>query len=128
MTPMVIFFISHAIWTFSIPYKNPVLPNHFCLSSMAPKKSVLVKRKRSVSASQESPPPSDNPEKFITREVEWLYPYSLFNRTFIPERGFPNSNAYFNFTIQEKGWMSLCEHPPLGITLVVREFLSNLSF
>ena len=98
------------------------------LSPMAPKKSVPVKRKRLRSTSRAPPPPPNNPEKFISGDVEWLYHDSLSNRTFVLERGFPNCNAYFNFTIPEKGWTRLCEHPPPGIAPVVREFHSNLRF
>ena len=128
MTSMFIFFISHNIWTFSLPSKNLVLPNHFPLSSMAHKKFVLVKRKRSGSTSQAPPPPLDNPKKFVTRDTEQLYHDSLFNRTFVPKRDFPNFIAFFNFTIREKGRTRLCGHPPPGIALVVREFHSNLRF
>ena len=92
---------------------------------MAPKKTVPVKRKR-MGSSLWAPPLLDNPEKFITRDAERLYHDSLFNRTFVPERGISNSNVYFNFIIQEKGWTKLCEHPSPGIAPVVREFHSNL--
>ena len=95
---------------------------------MAPKKLVPMKRKRSGLSSRAPPPLLNNPEKFISRDAERFYHESLFNRTFIPEQGFPNSNAYFNFTIQERGWTKFCEHLLPRIALVVCEFHSNLRF
>ena len=95
---------------------------------MAPKKSVLVKRKRTRSSLRAPSPTPDNLEKFITRDAESLYHNSLYNKTFVLERGFPNSNAYFSFVIQEKGWTKLCEHPLVGIALIVCEFYSNPRF
>ena len=53
------------------------------------------------------PPPLpslDDPRRFISREVERLYQESVCIRSFILERGFPTSNAFFNFTILTKGW------------------------
>ena len=41
---------------------------------------------------------------------------------------FLDSNVYFKFLIQEKGWIKLCEHPLPGIAPVVREFHSNQQY
>ena len=94
---------------------------------MAPKKIVPQKR-RTESSSRTPPPLPEDLEKFITYEAEWLYHESLYNSTFVQKCGFPTSNVYFTFMIENKGWTKLCEHPPPGIALVVREFHSNLRF
>ena len=57
-----------------------------------------------------------------------LYHESLYNITFVVEHGIPYSNVYFNFMIQEKGWTIFCAHPQPRISLIVREFRSNLQF
>ena len=95
---------------------------------MAPKKIVLAKRHRTGSTSQAAPPPSDDPRRFIYREAEWLYHESLCIRSFISERGFLTSNAFFNFTIQTRGWQNLCPPSTLGVAPVIRELYSNLPF
>ena len=95
---------------------------------MAPRKSILAKRQQSDSTSQATPPPPEDPHRFISREAERIYHESLFNRSFIPERGFPTSNAFFNFTIQNRGWQTLCAPPVPGVTPVVQEFHSNMPF
>ena len=91
-------------------------------TSMAPKKSTLAKRQRSSSTSRVAPPPSEDPHRFISREVEQINHESLFNRSFVPERGFPTSNAFFNFNIQNRGLQTLCAPPISGVASVVREF------
>ena len=96
------------------------------VTTMAPKKTVLAKRHCSDSTSQATPTPSDDPHRFISREVERLYHESLCIRSFVPERGFPTSNAFFNFTIQTQGWQSLCASLTPGVAPIVREFYSNL--
>ena len=96
--------------------------------SMALKKTVLEKRKMAGSSSLVPPLSPENPDKFITLEAKKLYHESLYNRTFIARRGFSNSNVYFNFMIQENGWTKFCEHPPLVIASVVKEFHSNLRY
>ena len=96
---------------------------------MAPKKSVPAKQHRSSSTSQADPPSSDDdPCRFISREAERLYHELLYNRSFIPEWGFPTSNAFFNFSIQNRGWQTLCAPPTPGVASIVREFHSNLRF
>ena len=94
--------------------------------SMAPKKTVPEKRTRKGSSSVVPPPPHENPKKIITLEAEKLYHESLYNRTLVAEHGFPDSNVYFKFLIQEKGWTKFCEHPPPRIAPVVWE--SNLRY
>ena len=74
------------------------------VTTMAPKKTVPAKRRRSGSTSRVAPPPPDDLRRFISWEAERLYHESLCIRSFIPERGFPTSNAFFNFTIQSRGW------------------------
>ena len=95
---------------------------------MAPKKTVLPKRHRSGSTSRAAPPPSDNSRRFISREAEQLYHESLCIHSFVMEWGFPTSNAFFNFTIQTRGWKTLWAPPTPKVALVVREFHSNLRF
>ena len=75
---------------------------------MAPRKSTPAKRQQSDSTSRATPPPYEDPHRFISREVERIYHKSLFNRSFVLERGFPTSNAFFNFTIKNRGWQTLC--------------------
>ena len=72
-------------------------------TTMVPKKTVPAKRHRSCST-------------------------SLCNRSFVPERGFPTSNAFFNFTIHTRGWQTLCAPPTPEVASVVQEFHSNLRF
>ena len=72
--------------------------------------------------------PLENPEKFITLEMEKLYHESLYNKAFLAEPGFPNSNVYFNFTTHDKGWTKFCENPLPRIAPVVKEFHSNLRY
>ena len=75
-----------------------------------------------------APPPPEDPHRFISREAERIYHESLFNRSFILECGFPTSNAFFNFTIQNRNWQTLCVPPVPRVAPVVREFHSNLPF
>ena len=75
-----------------------------------------------------APPPQEDPRRFISREAERLYHELLCIRSFVLERGFPTSNTFFNFTIQTKGWQTLCALSTPGVALVVREFHSNLRF
>ena len=98
------------------------------VTTMVPKKTIPAKRHRSGSTSREAPPPPDDLHRFISREVERLYHKSLCIRSFVPERGFPTSNAFFNFTIQSRGWQTLCAPPTPGVAPVVREFYYNLPF
>ena len=95
---------------------------------MAPKKTVLAKQLRSGSTSKAAPPSPDDLRRFISWEAERLYHESLCNRSFVSTRGFPTSNAFFNFTIQTKGWQTQCVSPTPGVALVVREFNSNQFF
>ena len=95
---------------------------------MVPTKTVPAKRIRSDSTSWEAPPPLDDQRRFISREAKWLYHELLCIRSFVLERGFPTSNAFFNFAIQTKAWQTLCAPPTPGVALVVREFHSNLLF
>ena len=97
-------------------------------TSMALRKSTLAKRQRSGSTSQSAPPPPKDPHRFISWEVKRIYHESLFNRSFIPERGFPTSNAFFKFTIQNHSWQTLYAPPVPEVAPVVREFHSNLPF
>ena len=94
---------------------------------MAPKKTIPTKRHRSGSTSQAAPPPPDDPRCFISREVEQLYHESLCICYFVPERGFPTSNAFFNFTIQTRGWQTTCSPTP-RVAPVIRKLYSNLPF
>ena len=95
---------------------------------MAPKKSVPSKWHRSGSTSWADPPPPNDPRQFISREAERLYHESLYNCSFIPKRGFPTSNAFFNFSIQNRGWQTLYAPSTPGMASIVREFHSNLRF
>ena len=95
---------------------------------MAPRKSILAKRQRFGSTSRAAPPPLEYPHRFISQEAKWIYHESLFNRSFVLERGFPTSNAFFNFTIQNRSWQTLCAPPVTGVALIMREFHSNLPF
>ena len=95
---------------------------------MAPKKTVLGKQHRSDSTSRATPLPPDDPSRFISQEVERLYHESLCIRSFVSKRGFPTSNAFFNFSIQTKGWQTLCAPPTPRVAPVVREFHSNPCF
>ena len=95
---------------------------------MAPWKLVPVKRQRSGSTSHAAPPPSNDLHRFISREAERVYHESLFNQSFVPERGFPTSNAFFNYTIKNHDWHTLCATPIPVVAPVVREFYSNLPF
>ena len=98
------------------------------MTIMAPKKIVLAKRHRFGSTSQATPPHPDDPSHFISQEVEQLYHESLCIRSFVPEQGFPTSNAFFNFTIQTRGWQTPCAPLTPRVAPVVREFYSNLPF
>ena len=95
---------------------------------MAPKKTIPAKQHRSISTSRGAPPPPDDPPRFISREAERLYHESLCIRSFVPERGFPTSNSFINFTIQTRGWQTLCAPLTPRLALVVQEFHSNLRF
>ena len=75
-----------------------------------------------------APPPPNDLRQFISWEAERLYHESLCNRSFVPERGFLTSNAFFNFTIQTRGWQTLCAPVTPEVAPVVREFHSNLRF
>ena len=93
---------------------------------MANRKSTPTKRQCSDSTSGVAPPPPEDPHRFISREVERIYHESLFNSSFVPERGFPTSNEFFNFTIQNRGWQTLCAPLVPKVASIVREFYSNL--
>ena len=95
---------------------------------MAPRKSIPAKRQRSSSILRATPSPPKDPHRFISRKVERIYHETLFNCSFDSERGFPTSNAFFNFIIQNCGWQTLCAPPVPGVAPVVREFHSNLPF
>ena len=95
---------------------------------MTPRKSTPAKQQRSGSTLRVAPPPPEDPHRFAFREAEQIYHESLFNCSFILERVFPTSNAFFNFTIQNRGWQTLCAPPVPGVAPVVREFHSNLPF
>ena len=95
---------------------------------MVPKKTVPAKRHRFSSTSQATPPPLDDLHRFTSREADRLYHKSLCIRSFVPERGFLTSNAFFNFTIQTRGWLTLGAPPTLGVASVIRVFYANLPF
>ena len=95
---------------------------------MVPKKTVPAKRHRSGSTSRVAPSPPDDPRRFISQEAKRLYHKSLCKHSFVPERGFPTSNAFFNFTIQTRGWHTICAPLIPGVALIVQEFYSNLPF
>ena len=97
-------------------------------TTMAPQKSIPIKRQRSGSTSWAEPPSPEDPHRFISREAELIYHQSLFNCSLVPERGFPTSNAFFNFIIQNRGWKTLYAPPVPGVAPVVREFHSNMPF
>ena len=104
---------------------------HICahrLTSMDPRKSTQAKRQWSGSTSLAAPPPPEDPHRFVSREAERIYHESLFNCSFVLECGFPTSNAFFNFTIKNRIWQTLCAPPVSGVALVVREFHSNMPF
>ena len=82
------------------------------VTTTVPKNTFLTKQHRSGSISQVASPPLDDPRRFISREAERLYHESLCIRSFVSERGFPTLNAFFNFTIQTRGWQTLCAPPP----------------
>ena len=101
------FFPPHDFWP---PFPLPLSFLLLCLqisipqsTTMAPRKSTPAKRQRSDFTSRATPPPPEDPHRFISREVERIYHESLFNRSFISERSFRTSNAFFNFTIQNRG-------------------------
>ena len=98
------------------------------MTIMAPKKVVPAKRHRSGSTSRAAPPPLNNPRHFISREAERLYHELLCIRSCGPEQGFLTSNVFFNFTIQTRGWQTLCAPPTLRVAPVVCELYSNLPF
>ena len=95
---------------------------------MALRKSTSAKRQRSGSTSRVAPPPSEDSHWFVSREAEWIYHESLFNRLFVPKHGFPTSNAFFNFTIPNCGWQTLCAPPVPEVAPVVPKFHFNLPF
>ena len=105
---------------------KPGTPLH--TSPMDLKKTVPQKKRKIGSSSRTPSPLPKDPKKFITDQAERLFHESLYNGTFVPEHGFPTSNVYFTFMIENKGWTKLCEHSPPGIAHVVREFHSNLCF
>ena len=92
------------------------------VTTMVPKKTIPTKQYCSSSTSQAVPPPLEDPLHFISQEAEWLYHESFCIRSFISERGFPTSNAFFNFTIQTRSWQTLCASPTPGVALVILEF------
>ena len=98
------------------------------VTTMAPKKTVPTKRHHSRSTSQVASPPLADPCCFISLEVERLYHELLCICSFIPEQGFLTSNAFFTYTIQTRGWQTLCAPPTPGVAPIVREFYSNLLF
>ena len=106
----------------------PKLGTHLHTSPMALKKTVPQKKRKIRSISRTPPSVPEDPEKFITHEAERLFHESLYNRTFVPKRGVLTSNVYFMIMIEYRGWTKLCEHFPLGIAHVVKEFHSNLLF
>ena len=57
-----------------------------------------------------------------------MYHESLYNYTFVLERGVPTSNLYFTFKIKNRGWIKLCELLPPRIALVVRELHSTETY
>ena len=97
-------------------------------TSMAPRKSTPAKRQRPGSTLRAASPPPEDPHWFISRETEQIYHESLFNRSFVPERGFPIFNAFLNFNIQNRRWQTLCTPLVPEVALVVWEFHSNLLF
>ena len=94
------------------------------VTTMALKKTVPTKRHHSGSTSRATPPSIDDLHHFISREAERLYHESLCIRSFVPERGFLTLNVFFNFTIQNQGWQTLCAPPTPKVASVVREFYS----
>ena len=107
MSKVFFFFTPHL----AILSKNSVFPSHPLSFSMASKKKVLEKRKRTGSSSWVTPPLPDNLNKFITRDAETLYHESLYNRTFVPDHGIQNYNVYFPFMIQVKGYTNFVSIP-----------------
>ena len=89
--------------------------------------TIIAPRKRKTLSKPTPPPPlPQNPGKYFTKAAEDDYPF-LSHTPFFYERGF--TNIAINFANLLKGmrnWNRLCEHPPLGITPVVREFRTNL--
>ena len=98
------------------------------MTTMAPKKTIPTKRYHFGSTSYAEPPPLDDLHRFISREAELLYYKLLCIRSFVSEQGFSTSNAFFNFTIQTRGWQTLCPLSTPRVTPIVREFYSNLPF
>ena len=102
------------------------------------KEKVKESQSRSVTSSLDTPsgaglgasqpPPPEDPHRFISWEAERIYHESLFKRSFVLEQGFPTSNVFFNFIIQNRGWQILCAPPVPKVAPVVREFHFNLPF
>ena len=83
------------------------------LTVMAPRKSIPAKRQRFGSISRAAPPPLEDPHRFVSWEAKRIYHESLFNCSFVVKCDFLTSNAFFNFTIQNRGWQMLCATPAL---------------
>ena len=88
---------------------------------MAPKKG-----KTSSKVATPPTPSHINPSKFISQVTEEKYDI-LIVRPFVQERGFPRNNTNFHaFLYNRRNWKNLLSHPNLIVTLVVREFHTNL--
>ena len=72
--------------------------------------------------------PSERSALFHFSEAERLYHESLCKCSFVPKWGFSTSNVFFNFTIQTRGWQTLCDPSSPIVAPVIREFYSNLPF
>ena len=98
----------------------PTVREKHSMKNMAPKKRQTTPKPTS------SPPLPQNPQKFISKEAE--DDYQFLNHTLVVlERGFPPIASNFGNLLQGiQSWNKLCEHPPLGVAQVVREFHTNL--
>ena len=65
-------------------------------------------------------------EKFVNEGVTKKFNFISKNRSFIKEKIFHHPEDIFSKTIANKGWRELCQPLRLAVTMVVREFYTNL--
>ena len=84
-----------------------------------------IKRKRGGEEEEEQSSGSDDVD-FLSKEVFELMQKTLLKKGFIREKGFKEIIPPFKEVIEKRVWISIYEHLPIGLAVIVRKLYANL--
>ena len=65
-------------------------------------------------------------DDFVSERVHVVMEQTLLHKDFIRERGFNKLISPFREVMENRGWNLLCDHKPVGLTTVVKDFFANM--